>query len=914
MLAAGTRLGPYEVLSSLGAGGMGEVYRARDTRLDREVAVKVLAPQLAADPEFRARFDREARAVSSLDHPHICPLYDVGEAPAPSPESPAPVRFLVMQLLEGETLAARLEGVRAKAGQAGLPLDEALKIATQVCDALDHAHRIGVVHRDLKPANIFLTKTGPKLLDFGLAKRRPAGAGIVSGMSVAATQASPITASGTILGTLQYMAPEQLEGQEADSRADIFSFGAVLYEMITGRKAFDGKSQASLIAAILHIDPPPMTTLQPVTPAALERVVTTCLAKDADDRWQSARDLLRELKWVADGATTPVLPQRAAPAQASRVAWALASVCALAAIIGGFIAIRHLRETSPAPRTVTRFTVALPATSPLSVGGVRSSSILALAPDGTRLVVASGSGASAQLYLRAMDQLEAVPIRGTQGAVAPFFSPDGQWLGFFTDDRLKKISIDSGSAQTITTIGIGGAFISASWGSDDTIMFTSLSGELMRVPAAGGTPTQATTLDTKQGETAHRSPEILPGGKAVLFVAQRAIDAELMIRHLDTGEQRSLGIGGGSSLRYVSSGHLLFVRAGTLFAAPFDLKQLRVTAPPVPVVEQVASNGPGGAARVAIAANGSIAYVPGGENVPARTLVWVDRAGNIQPLLETPRDFREARLSPDGQRIAIGIEGRPRDLWIYEIKRGTLSRFTLEPSESEFAAWTPDGQRIAFGALRPGQGRVLLWKLTDGSGSEEKLLVGGPQDHFHPSAWSPDGRVLALTNVSSTDTNYDILMLPLGKTVPEPFAKTRFNERAPRFSSDGRWVAYVSEESGRGEIYVQPYPGPGGKRQISVDGGSEPVWAANGREMFYWVEDKMMAVSVTTSPTFNADTPRVLFEGRFERPVTNFQNFDVTADGQRFLMFKGTQAAAAAQITVVLDWATELARRVPIPR
>jgi len=910
-LASGARLGPYEILAPLGAGGMGEVYRARDTRLDRDVAVKILPPQLAADPQFRERFDREARAVSALDHPNICPLYDVGEAPAPGPESAGPVRFLVMQLLEGETLAERLEGLRANG--TGLVLDEALRIATQVCDALDHAHRIGVVHRDLKPANIFLTKTGPKLLDFGLAKRRPAGAGIVSGMSVAATQAAPITASGTILGTLQYMAPEQLEGQEADSRADIFSFGAVLYEMITGRKAFDGKSQASLIAAILHIDPPAMTTLQPVTPVALERVVTTCLAKNPDDRWQTARDLLRELKWAAEGATTPVpSPPRAAQAKASRVAWALASVCGVAAIIGGVIAIGHLRETPQPARTATRFSVTLPAAVPL-LSTINST--LALSPDGTRLVYVGGvSAAGSQLYLRAMDQLEAAPIRGTEGAAAPFFSPDGQWLGFFADNKVKKISIDGGSAQTLAARPVGGG-ASGSWGSDDTIVFSAGTGPLLRISAAGGVPTPLTTLNSKQGDVSHRWPEILPGGKAVLFVAQGGVgDQRLMIRNADTGEQRALDINGGSP-HYVSSGHLLFSRLGTLFAAPFDLKQLRVTAPPVPVVEGVASNGIGGAAHVSIASNGSMAFVPGVELLRPRTLVWVDRQGKVQPLIEAPRNFREARLSPDGQRIAIGIEGSPRDLWIYEIKRGILSRFTLEPTESEFAAWTPDGQRIAFGALRPGgQGRLVLWKLTDGSGTEEKLLAGGPQDHFHPSAWSPDGRVLAFTNVSSTETTSDIWMLPLGKTVPEPFANTRFSERSPRFSPDGKWVAYVSDESGRDEIYVQPYPGPGGKRQVSIDGGSEPVWASSGRELFYWIGDTMMAVSVATAPSFSADAPRRLFEGRFDRPLASYPNFDVTADGQRFLMFKGIQAAAAAQITVVLDWATELARRVPIPR
>ena len=500
---AGARLGPYEILAALGAGGMGEVYRARDTRLDRTVAIKILP---RADAELKARFEREAKSIAALKHPHICTLHDVGDHEG--------TQYLVMEHLEGETLAARLD-------RGALKLDEALRMAIEIASALDAAHRAGIVHRDLKPGNVMLTKTGAgstgspqaKLLDFGLAKLRRTAA-VVSGLSVAATQAKPVTGAGTILGTLQYMSPEQLEGQDADPRADIFAFGAVLYEMVTGKEAFDGKSPASLIAAILHVDPPAMATLQPVTPPALDRIVTTCLAKDADDRWQTACDLLRELKWVADGTTTAVTAAPAGIARAPRLAWAVATVLGLVALAASVVTIRHLRETPPPPRPPTRFTVTIPTTAPLTTVG---SPALALSPDGKHLVYVAGLAGETQLYLRAMDQLDAAPISGTQGAAAPFFSPDGQWVGFFADQKLKKIPITGGTAQTLTARpgGFGGG--NGSWGDDDTIAFSANSGEILRIPAGGGSPEQLTILNGKEGETSHRWPEILPGGKAVFM-------------------------------------------------------------------------------------------------------------------------------------------------------------------------------------------------------------------------------------------------------------------------------------------------------------------------------------------------------------------------------------------------------------
>ncbi len=908
-LVPGTHLGPYEILSPLGAGGMGEVYRARDTRLDRTVAIKVLPAHLADSPERRQRFEREAKAISALNHPHICALYDIGRQGG--------VDFLVMEYVEGETLAARLE-------KGPLPLEHLLRHGVEISDALSKAHRQGVVHRDLKPANIMLTKSGVKLLDFGLAKlqvgeglhgppgrEHPEGAPLPTDMP---TASKPLTVEGALIGTLQYMAPEQLEGKDADARADIFALGAVLYEMATGKKAFEGKSQASVIAAILQKDPPPITTLQPMIPqiAGLERLVKMCLAKDPDDRWETAHDVELELKWILEGGSS-VGAIHESPLQKNWVRalpWALAGLI-LVAIIAG-IAVWNLKPTPPRP--VSRFVITLPPGDRLA--GLDQPTV-ALSPDGTHLAyVASRSGGVQQLFLRAMDSLEARPIPGTEGAVNPFFSPDGQWLGFFAGGKLKKVSLSGGAAQTL---GDAATPRGASWGSQGMIAFApTTAGALRQVSDAGGA-TQPLTRPEK-GEVSHFWPEFLSGGKAVVFAAGSSsanwTNAQVAVQSVGTGERRDL-IQGGTQPRYAPSGHLVYAQGGSLMAVPFDLERLAVTSTAVPVVESVLQSPSSGAAQYSFSATGSLVYVSGGVQSAQRKLVWVSRSGSEQPLAAPARAYRGPRLSPDGRRVAVAIEEQETQVWVYDLTRETPTRLTFEGNANFTSLWTPDGKRIAFQSNKEGSAN-LFWQLADGSGGLERLTTS---DYIHaPMSWSPDGQLLAFIEIAPT-TGYDIWVLRLGDpSTPlgagrkaQVFLRTPFNESAPRFSPDGRWLAYISDESGRYEVYVQPYPGPAGKWLVSTEGGTEPVWNPNGRELFFRSGDKMMAVEITTQPAFSAGKPKVLFEGKYLPTPATFPNYDATADGIRFLMVKASEqeAAAPTQINVVLNWFEELKRRAP---
>jgi eukaryotic-like serine/threonine-protein kinase len=885
--ASGQRLGPYDVLSALGAGGFGEVYKARDTRLDRTVALKILP---SADPELKARFEREAKTIAALTHPHICTLYDVGHQEGTD--------YLVMEYLEGETLAHRIE-------RGPIKVDDALTIGIQIADALTSAHHAGIVHRDLKPANIMLTRSGVKLLDFGLAKLK-APAAAVAGLSVAATVTTPpITGKGSIVGTLQYMSPEQLEGQEADSRSDIWAVGCVLYEMLTGARPFNGKSSASVIAAVLQSEPPSLHARQPPVNSAVARVVTTCLSKNPDDRWQTARDLKRQLTWIVESEAVGNVEGSRPTGATSAILKIVVTLLSLAVAALAFLTFRPVRSPETPTRGPGRFAITLPSTTPIIEGSGVS---LAFSPDSRRLIFVAGGAGSPQLYVRALDQMNAVPLRDTDGASCPFLSPDGQWVGFFADGKLKKVPVGGGPVQTLTAAAASPQ--GATWGTDDAIIFSFGNSGLYRVSGAGGTATQLTTPNGNEGETAHHWPEILPGGQALLYTAQQGVARRrLMVLNLSTGEQLVVDSNGGHG-HYVRTGHVVFARSGTLFAAPFDLRTLRMTAAPAPVQEGVVNDAVSGVAQAAVSSDGTLAYLPGGEVSPRRTLVLVDRQGRSQPFLDEPRSYREAHFSPDGERVAIGIDGSPRDLWIYEVKRRTLSRFTFEPSESEFATWSPDGTRIAFGGLRPAQGRVLLWKVANGTGVEQHLLTGGPRDHFHPSSWSRDG-VLVYTNSSQTETRDDIWTLPPNSSTPVPFANSRFSERAPRFSPDGRFIAYESDESGRLEVYVRPYPGPGGKWQVSTGGGTSPVWAPNGRELFYLSGGALLVVPInTTAQTFSADSPHSLFEERFDRPTVSFPNFDITPDGQHFLMFK-LQQTTQTTIDVVIDWVSELKARVP---
>jgi eukaryotic-like serine/threonine-protein kinase len=882
----GRRLGPYEILSAIGAGGMGEVYKARDTRLDRIVAIKVLPAHLADRAELRERFDREAKTIASLNHPHICTLHDTGHQDE--------IDFLVMEYLEGETLAQRLV-------KGALPIQQVLQYAIEISDALDKAHRKGITHRDLKPGNIMLTKSGTKLLDFGLAKLKQEGAPSIPDSQLP-TMKSAITGEGTILGTLQYMAPEQVEGKEVDARTDIFAFGAVVYEMATGKKAFEGKTSASVMAAILKDEPPAMSSLQPVTPPALDRVVKTCMAKEPDERWQTAGDLCRELKWIAEGGSqiTSMTTAAGKGVRSPGRRWLIFGMGALllgAAISG--IAIWNLKPTPSKP--VTRTVITLPPGDRL-VGPDQPS--LALSPDGRQLAYAAVRGGSSQLYLRSMDSLESKPIPGTEGASEPFFSPDGQWLGFFAAQKLKKVSVSGGVGETLgdAALPVGGT-----WSSKGTIVFApTANSPLLQVSDAGGAPQPLTHLEKSDGN--HIWPEFLPGGKAVLFAeGHSSADSQVAIQSIETGERRNLI--GGMQPRYAASGHLIFAQGGTLMAVSFDPQRLEIKGTPVPVVGGVANSASYASSQFSISETGSLVYVPGGFQSAQSKLMWVNRNGAEQLLAVPAHAYMAPRLSPDGRMIAVGITEQETHIWLYDIARETLTRLTFEGNNNNAPVWTPDGKRIAFNSNKDGPLNIF-WQLVDGSGGLERLLTS---EYLQaPMSWSPDGQLLAFHEVNPT-TQRDIWVLRLKDRKAEPFLRTPADERAPRFSPDGHWLTYVSNESGRFEIYVQPYPGPGGKWQISTEGGTEPVWNPNGHELFYRSGDKMMAVEISSQSGFSAGKPRILFEGGYLPSTVAQPNYDISPDGQRFLMVKpGEQAQGApTQINVVLNWFEELKQKVP---
>jgi len=880
----GQRLGPHEILSAIGAGGMGEVYKARDTRLDRIVAIKVLPAHLADRADLRERFEREARTIASLNHPHICTLYDIGHQDGTD--------FLVMEYLEGETLAQRLL-------KGPLPLEQVMQYAVEIADALDKAHRKGITHRDLKPGNIMVSKAGTKLLDFGLAKLRQEAAPPVR-FSELPTAGPAVTAEGAILGTLQYMAPEQVEGKtdQIDARTDIFAFGVVVYEMATGKRAFAGQSQASVITAIMSSDPAPMSSLQPMTPPALDRVVRKCLAKEPDDRWQTARDLTDGLKWIAEGSSQAgavVSPPPASKNWLKTGLWAAAGLAACAIVA---LTVWILRPIAPKP--VTRFAISLPPGQRLGTGG----GAIAISPDGKRLVYAAGpSNLTTQLYIRALDGLETRPIPGTEGqggvGLNPFFSPDGQWLGFSAGGELKKVSLTGGAPVNLADINQGG--FRASWGSQGMIGFASgNAGPIQQVSDTGGTPRPLTHLE--KGESGHRWPEFLPGGKGVLFaVVSTGAPTKLVAQSLTTGERRDL-IQSGNFPRYAPSGHLVYVQGANLMAAPFDPQRLAITGAAVPVIEGVP---PG---QYSFSSNGSLVYIPGSALLAQLKLVWVDRKGAEQPVPAPAHNYVLPRVSPDGKRVAAGIEEADSQIWLYDLGRDTLTRLTFEGGDNIDPLWTPDGKRIVF----KGAQNQLLWQPADGSVGAEALTSSKLAGNNVPGSWSPDGRVLAFMEINP-DTGFDVYTLPLKDRKPQPFVHTPANETAPRFSPDGHFIAYASNESGRFEIYVRPYPGPGGKWQISTEGGTEPAWNPKGRELFYRSGNKMIAVDITTQATFSAGKPRMLFEGAYVLSPRSFPDYDVSPDGQRFLMLKASeQAQAPAQINVVLNWFEELKQKVPV--
>ncbi len=899
-LTAGTKLGPYEIVAPIGAGGMGEVYRALDTRLDRTVAIKVLPAHLAGNTELRQRLEREARAVSSLSHPHICVLHDVGHQDG--------IDFLVMEYLEGETLAGRI-------ARGPLPLEQLFTIATQIADALDKAHRQGVVHRDLKPGNVMLTpRGGAKLMDFGLAKASGPTSSFIS--SVAVTQSSPVTAAGTIVGTFQYMSPEQIEGREADARSDIFAFGLLLYEMATGRRAFEGKTQASVIGAILATEPPPISSLQPLTPPALERLVKTCMAKDANERRQTMQDVLLDLKWIMEGGSQAGVPAPVVARRKSRERLWMASAAVLLLATLGLAAMVFLYWRAASDVRPLRTFILPPEGGSFGPSG-GSGGPAVLSPDGKRLAFAATTAEGKRvLFVRSLESLTAQAFTGTEDASFPFWSPDSRSVGFFAYNKLKKIEVAGGPPLTLCDASGGSGGRGGTWNREGVIVFSpSSTSGLSRVSAAGGAPTPITKLDAPSQIGTHRWPIFLPDGSHFLYLARGAAvggsgtgatggTEGIYAGSLD-GKENKLVVREVSSVGY-ASGHLLFVREGTLMAQAFDSKRLAVTGDAFPIAEQVQFDLGFSLAAFSVSENGVLAYHAGGALQSFSKLLWMDRTGKEVGALGDPVTYYELRISPDGQKVAVDLfeaASRNIDLWIYEVSRGLRTRFTFDPGFDRFPVWAPDGSRIIFTSNRKGQYDLYV-KPAGGAGTEELLLTTGL--NLQPRDWSADGHNFLYESLGDPKTGTDLWVLPMeGERKPALFLQTTFNESDGHFSPDGKWVAYVSNESGANQVYVAAYPGPGGKWQISTAGGSRPTWRRDGKEIVYLSgDDKLMATEVNAKGSnFEVGAVKQLFQAKPQRPGTVY---DATRDNQRFLVNTSSAQKSTTPVTLVVHWTADL--------
>ncbi len=886
-LTPGTRLGPYEIVAPLGAGGMGEVYRSRDTRLGRDVAIKILPPGFAANDEFRARFEREARTISSLNHPNICTLFDVGHEES--------THFLVMELIEGETLGERLL-------KGPLPLEQVIRYGAQLADALGRAHRQGIVHRDLKPGNVMITKLGAKLLDFGLARSGP-DASPVQGMTTMATQAAPLTQEGTILGTFQYMAPEQLEGVEADARTDIFAFGALLYEMATGKRAFEGATRTSLIAAIVTGTPRPMGELIPLTPPALEHVVRRCLEKDPDDRWQSAADIGNQLRWISEAGSRAgeAAPLAARRRSRMRAAWGLHVVTAAAAVLATLAIATLRREPMPAINSSV-----LP---PKDVRFDGNLGAAVLAPDGQRLAfVAVGQDGKSALWIRTLSTGAAQALTGTDGATHPAWSPDSRQVAFFSSGKLRRIDASGGPSQPICDASDGRGI---AWGTSETILFAPATGSpLHRVPVTGGTAVAETALDSSRSEISHRHPEFLPDGKRYLYLVEATAETPgtdqgfaVFASELGT-KQKKLVVATTGQARYSrATGQLLFARAGTLVAQKFDPRTQALSGEAVPVADNVRRSSRW-ETEFSISRNGLLVFAVGSSTEPAQ-LVLVDRSGRDAGLAsKTIADYRSPRFSSDETRVvtAIADPGTTKgDIWVLDVARGTSTRLTFDPENDWNPFWSPDDRRVYFSSARTGRVDVFA-KSSSGTGKDEPVYGSPNPDYlWSVSADGATGWVATFPPKLGTD----IVRVDLKTGAASVFLSTPFNETHPVPSPDGRWLAYSSNESGRNEVYVQSLLDDGGKWQISTDGGTRPAWTRGGRELIYQGSDrKLVAVDIRLEPTFQAGTPNPLFDPRAR--VMNFQSWDVSADGARFLVSRAMETRGVEPLTLVQNWAATL--------
>jgi serine/threonine-protein kinase len=897
MLTSGTKLGTYEVTSHIGSGGMGEVYQAHDSKLGRDVAIKVLPEQFARDPERLGRFQREAKLLASLNHPNIATIHGL--------EQSGNTHYLVMELVPGETLRDRI------AREGPVPVEEALTIAKQIAEALEAAHEKPIIHRDLKPANVKVTPEGRvKVLDFGLAKAFAAESSSEDVANSPTLSMNP-TMQGVIMGTAAYMSPEQARGKAVTKATDIFAFGAVLYELLIGKQAFPGDEVSDILAAVIRAEPD-WTRLPAETPPSIRTLLRRCLRKDRHQRLQDAATLRIEIEDVLSGAapaeaTAPVaLAQSPVWRRAMPVAIA---VCLTAALAGSGVWLL----TRPAPAPVVRTEIASSGASALSVQGIDRD--VAISPDGSRIVY-RGSG---RLLVRALDQTEPQALTGLGAPRGVFFSPDDQWVGFVDGTTLKKVAITGGPAVTICSLG--SAPRGATWGPDGAILFATQnpSTGLLRVSEGGGEPAVLTKPNGESGETDHWWPEFLPGGEAVLFtiVTTGGTDnMQVAVLDLRTGVQKVV-VRGGSQAHYVESGHLVYAAAGTLRAVRFDPKRLETAGTPVPVIPQVVTTGTG-AADFDVARNGTLVYLPGAGNSQfrTRTLVWVDRQGREEAIKAPPRPYAYARLAPDGTRIALDIRDQEFDIWVWDLARETLTRLTFDPTTDRLPIWTPDSQRVIFGSDRAGASN-LYWQAADNTGMVERLTES-PNGQW-PTGMSPDGTRLVFREETSS---WDLLALTLDKDRrAEPLVQgPMYSERNGEISPDGRWLAYDSNESGRFEIYVRPFPDVNsGRWQVSTTGGSRPLWARNGQELFYVaVDGSLMRVAVESGPSWRAGTPAKLFDNTYAWEIGGTgltgRSYDISPDGRRFLAFKPVatdETGAPNNLIVVQSWFEELRRLAP---
>ncbi|MGZ8710080.1 MAG: protein kinase domain-containing protein, partial [Thermoanaerobaculia bacterium] len=869
-----------EILGIVGAGGMGEVYRARDPRLGRNVAVKILPAELAREPRFRERFEREAKLISSLNHPNICAVYDVGETVL----NGVPVQYFVMEELAGQTLDKYLH-------KGPLPIDEVVRYGIEIADALDKAHRNQILHRDLKPSNVMITKSGAKLLDFGLAKlvveALPEAQGYDDGshsstadFSEAATPAKPLTAEGAVPGTFAYMSPEQLRGEVPDSRTDVYAMGVTLYEMIGGRHPFAGDNRAVVTAAILRHEPVPLPHLRPDVPPDLEWLVRMCMNRDRNERFQTAHDVMLELRRIANN-DSRIRDASAPRRRRVALAWIVVAAAAAALTTAAMVMISRSQRGGGPPQAVRRFTIALPAEAPLLADPAYER--FTVSSDGSRIAYVAATKPQ-QLFLFRLDKHEVAGLAGTEGAIAPFFAPDGESVAFFTTDgKLKKVWLSTGA---VVTLGSERSSRGATWGPQDRLVFGETWKPLQSITTSG---TSIDTMALNASPTNARWPMFLPDGKHILYTISAVSgdyeNARLCLLSLDTGETRVL-VDGATYGRYVPTGHLTYFHSGTLFEVRFDLRTLRIAGKPAPLVSDVDSYYGNGLAHYAVANDGALFYLQARAEDAQSELVWVDRRGKVTPMTAIRRSFDEPRLSPDGRRVVVTIgRGPTSDLWVFDLGRDTWVRLTSE-GRNTTGLWSPDGKQIAFASSRSGGFKLFL---TPPDRNTPPRQMTTRTSWAFPLSWSPDGRILAIQELFRRPDS-DVLLLNTENGELSPMLTRPVNESWAAIAPDGRWVAYQSDESGRDEIYIQPYPKTGAPRLVSTAGGSLPSWRRDGGELFYRSDSKMMAVEIVSG---EIGKPRQLFEGDFEAA------YDADDDGSRFVMVQRAQGTPRTHINVI---------------